>query len=233
MQQFVVVTGFINRMALGMLRKCPSLGLNDVHINVIEIAAELDRSVTRWVRELGRGDEAAARRLWRYARARLLATAKRGGNAPRSYDEEDVAQSVFGNLCLVARRGDFPDIADRDELWRLLTAMVLNKARRKARDENRHKRGGGVRHVPITDTLCDEISDPDGDPQVATIAQDECARLLRLLDREEVQLVALLKVEGYTNSEIADQIGCTRRSVQRRLNLIRDAWARELTRVVE
>jgi DNA-directed RNA polymerase specialized sigma24 family protein len=49
-----------------------------------------------------------------------------------------------------------------------------------------------------------------------------------MLERREVQLVALLRVEGYTNEEIAQQLGCTRRSVQRRINLIREVWAEEI-----
>ena len=35
------------------------------------------------------------------------------------------------------------------------------------------------------------------------------------------------RVEGYTNDEIASKLGCTRRTVQRRLNLIRDLWQRD------
>jgi DNA-directed RNA polymerase specialized sigma24 family protein len=49
-----------------------------------------------------------------------------------------------------------------------------------------------------------------------------------MLPLPEIQQVALLKVDGYTNDEIAQQLGCTRRTVQRRLNLIRDVWAEEL-----
>ncbi len=197
----------------------------------VEPLTESNPSVTRWVHELRHGDEVAARRLWEFVGARLIATARRevGQVTPRGYDEDDVAQSAFGALCASVRKGAYSDLAGRGELWQLLSVITLNKARRKARDESRRRRGGGVAHATLTEELCEQAVAPDGDPAVKVIAQDECARLLKLLDRREVRLVALLKVEGYTNTEIARQLGCTRRSVHRRLALIREVWARELS----
>ena len=57
--------------------------------------------------------------------------------------------------------------------------------------------------------------------------QEECQLLLTRLEKRDVQLVAVLKVEGYTNEEVAQQLGCSRRAVQRRLNIIRNLWANE------
>jgi DNA-directed RNA polymerase specialized sigma24 family protein len=58
--------------------------------------------------------------------------------------------------------------------------------------------------------------------------QEECQRLLGRLKKRDVQLVALLKVDGYTNEEVANRLGCTRRSVQRRLELIRHIWGEDV-----
>ena len=58
--------------------------------------------------------------------------------------------------------------------------------------------------------------------------KEECERLLKMLVRDEVKQVALLKVEGYTNEEIAGLLDCTRRTVQRRMDFIRTVWSREL-----
>ena len=49
-----------------------------------------------------------------------------GGNR-RMADEEDVAISVFGTFCLAAEDGRFPNLADRDSLWRLLVKMARTK----------------------------------------------------------------------------------------------------------
>jgi DNA-directed RNA polymerase specialized sigma24 family protein len=51
------------------------------------------------------------------------------------------------------------------------------------------------------------------------------------LDRlgdEELRRVALWKMEGYTIEEIAGQLGCVSRTVDRRLRLIRDIWERDI-----
>jgi DNA-directed RNA polymerase specialized sigma24 family protein len=54
--------------------------------------------------------------------------------------------------------------------------------------------------------------------------------LLDVLDREAPNLIlrriALLKLEGYSNKEIAQQLGCALRTVENRLMLIRSLWAK-------
>ena len=47
--------------------------------------------------------------------------------------------------------------------------------------------------------------------------------LLELLDGD-MRHIALLKLEGYTNEEIAAAMGCSLPTVERRLRLIRKAW---------
>jgi DNA-directed RNA polymerase specialized sigma24 family protein len=54
---------------------------------------------------------------------------------------------------------------------------------------------------------------------------DEYQRLLGLLGDVELRSVALWKVEGYTNEEIAEKLGCVVRSVERKLQRIRILWA--------
>jgi hypothetical protein len=100
-----------------------------------------DGSVTHWLRLLQAGDHDAARPLWvRYFRL-LLA---RGRAAPRRVaDEEDVALSAFDSFCRRAEQGLFPQLNDRDGLWRVLLALTARTAARLARDESRARRGGG------------------------------------------------------------------------------------------
>src|SRR5690606_713998 len=76
--------------------------------------------------------------LVRVARARLRDEPR------RSADEEDVALSVFDSFCRAAASGRFPELADRDSLWRLLVRMAARKAIDLQRHENRQRRGGGV-----------------------------------------------------------------------------------------
>ncbi len=56
---------------------------------------------------------------------------------------------------------------------------------------------------------------------------DECRRLLDSLPDETFRNVAVWKMEGQTNAEIAARLGCVESTVQRKLQRIRALWTRE------
>jgi DNA-directed RNA polymerase specialized sigma24 family protein len=56
---------------------------------------------------------------------------------------------------------------------------------------------------------------------------DECRRLLDRLGDESLRSVAVWKMEGQTNAAIAARLGCVASTVERKLNRIRELWARE------
>ncbi|MHC4405382.1 MAG: RNA polymerase sigma factor, partial [Planctomycetota bacterium] len=56
---------------------------------------------------------------------------------------------------------------------------------------------------------------------------ENCQRLLDCLT-PDLQTLALSKLEGYTNREIADQLDCSTPTIERRLKLIRKKWERVL-----
>ncbi len=55
-----------------------------------------------------------------------------------------------------------------------------------------------------------------------------CQRLLDLLGDEQLKRIAVWKMEGYTNQEMADRLGCVVETVERRLRLIHSIWQREM-----
>ena len=57
--------------------------------------------------------------------------------------------------------------------------------------------------------------------------EEESRQLLESLADDGLQQIVLLKMEGYTNQEVADKRGCKLRTVERKLRLIRQLWARE------
>jgi hypothetical protein len=103
-------------------------------------------SVTRMIAPLQAGDSAAVQQLWQRYFHRLVGLARaRLASAPRRVaDEEDVALSAFDSFCRNAEQGRFPDLSDRDRLWRLLVVMTARKAGHLRRDQARLKRGGGA-----------------------------------------------------------------------------------------
>jgi DNA-directed RNA polymerase specialized sigma24 family protein len=55
-------------------------------------------------------------------------------------------------------------------------------------------------------------------------AADECRRLLDNLGDETLRTLAVGKLEGYTNTDLAGRLGCSLATVERKLALIRRIW---------
>jgi DNA-directed RNA polymerase specialized sigma24 family protein len=189
-----------------------------------------DGSVTRWLGLLQAGDPAAAQQLWeRYFRRLVgLARARLHGTPRRAADEEDVALSAFDSFCRNAERGRFPQLADRDSLWRLLVTLTARKAAHQVRDEGRQKRGGGASPVGDAEAVLAEALSREPSPEFAAGVAEACQRLLVRLGDRDLRAVALLRMEGYSVEEVADKLGCVPRSVKRKLALIRTVWEKEI-----
>src|SRR5262249_7845636 len=101
-------------------------------------------SISRWLGQLQDGDSLAIQNVWQRYFHRLVSPArKKLLYGPRQMaDEEDVALSAFDSFCRNAEQGRFPQLSDRDSLWRLLVTFTLRKAAHHLRDEARLKRGG-------------------------------------------------------------------------------------------
>lgn len=201
--------------------------------------AEGEGSVTHWIDGLKGGDAAAAQPLWeryyarlvRLARAKLRAT----GHGSPVEDEEDAALSAFNSFCDGAARGRFPLLTDRDDLWRLLVVITARKACAQVQRRTRQKRGGGqvlaeggLAGGEMDDAPAFElITGHEPTPEFAAMVAEEYRRLLESLGDDALRQVALDRMEGYTNDEIAARLGCARRTVARRLDLIRKIWMAE------
>jgi len=193
-------------------------------------------SVSQWLDQLQAGSALAAEQLWQRYFHRLAGLARQQlhGVACPSGDEEDVALSVLDSFCRAAGQGRFPEMTDRDSLWRLLVVMTARKAANLRRAEGRYKRGGGKQarreEAPeeSPEVLLEQVLSRELTPEQVVQMREECERLLRGLGDDELRRVALWRLEGYTVEEIAARLGCAERSVKRRLRLIRSIWEREL-----
>jgi len=197
-------------------------------------------SITRWLGDLKEGDQAAAQPLWERYFARLVVVARgklrRMRRTTADEDEEDAALSAFNSFCAGAAQGRFPKLADREDLWRLLVVITARKAIAQAQRQGRKKRGSG--RVVDEATLfgkdfdgsagslagLERIAAAGPTPEFAAMMAEECQRLLGALGDEDLRQVAISRMEGYNNDEIADQLGCARRTIARRLDLIRQTW---------
>lgn len=197
-------------------------------------------SITRWLGDLKEGRQAAAQPLWERYFARLVVVARgklrRMRRTTADEDEEDAALSAFNSFCAGAAQGRFPKLADRDDLWRLLVVITARKAIAQAQRQGRKKRGSG-RVVDEATLFGGDFDGSEGSlagleriaasgptPEFAAMMAEECQRLLDALNDDDLRRVAISRMEGYNNDEIADQLGCARRTVARRLDLIRQTW---------
>jgi DNA-directed RNA polymerase specialized sigma24 family protein len=189
-----------------------------------------DGSITHLITRLKEGDHAAAEGLWRAYFERLVALARvRLRGATRLADEEDVALSAFDSFYRGVERGRFPVLEDRDDLWQVLFVLTVRKAINLVKHEGRRSRGGG-RLVSLADLEgepLDEVIGSEPSPDLAAQMVEECRRLLGRLNDETLRSVALWKMEGQTNREIAVSLGCIEQTVERKLRRIRGLWARE------
>ena len=107
----------------------------------------------------------------------------------------------------------------------------MRKADELARRERRQKRGGArvAREAALTDSGpgLAQIAGCEPTPAFAALIADELGRLLDGLGDETLRRVAHLRLEGYSNEEVAQRLGCTLRSVERKLERIRKTWERE------
>jgi DNA-directed RNA polymerase specialized sigma24 family protein len=183
----------------------------------------VEDTVTAWIDDLMAGDSAAAQQLWERYFTRLVGLARKIlQDVPRrAADEEDVALSAFKSFCHRAAQGKFPRLEDRDDLWKILMTITVRKATRLMRRERRRQ---GSQEWEF---LRDQIAGQEPTPEFAAAVNDELERLLGLLTDEKLRMTALLKLEGYTNREIAQRFSRSTSFVERKLHLIRLVWSQE------
>lgn len=196
-------------------------------------------SVSVWLGQLKIGDREAFCQLWERYFAQLVELGRRRLRAgpTRGADEEDVALSAFNSFFEGIGRGRFPRLEDRDDLWQVLLLLTRQKAINLLQREGRQKRGGGkVRHLSA---LADEGSAADvfaaivgAEPAADFAAEvaEECRRRLDGLPDDRLRALAVDKMEGYANEEIATRMQCSVATVERKLKLIRSLWSQSASK---
>ena len=193
-------------------------------------------SVSQLIQQLHNGPTEAAYVLWNRFIDRLIdAARKQLRNLPRrSFDEEDVALAAFDAFLRGAKEGRFKKLDSRDDLWQVLAMLTERKAIAVIRRELAEKRGGGqVRGESVFEKILGnssleagllQVGDPE--PQGIEVFTIEVRERLEQLGDERLRNIALLKFEGFENQEIAEQIGIALRTVERKLQLIRNSWSK-------
>ena len=180
-------------------------------------------SVTRLIRAAQCDRESAVGPLLAVYFERLVQLArKRLQDLPgmAAYDEDLALRSFYSVYRRLRDRERPLQLAGRDDLWRLLAARTISRAI----DLIRRHRPAEVPGAYDPEQLLSR----EPTPEEAASTADECRRLLDALEDPELRQVALWKVEGYTNEEIAARLDCVSRTVERKVRRIRLLWKHEL-----
>lgn len=207
---------------------------------------ESEDSVTIWIDGIKAGDGADIGRLWDRYFERLvrLAGARLPSHCRRAFDEEDVALSAFRSFCDRAGRGQFPQLSDRDDLWRLLATITVRKALETMRHQTRQKRGGG-RVLGESALLVGggggggddgdggsgegvaEVLSREPTPEEVARFADDYARFLDRLKDPALREIAVRRLDGHSTQEIARALEVSTKTIDRKLQLIRAIWSQD------
>lgn len=193
-----------------------------------------DPPITELLQQVLMGKDEAITRLFECYYPKLVCFAENKiQGAPRQMaDGEDIAACAITSFCQAVKLGRFSKLRNRQGLWRLLRKITANKAIDHWRRETCATRGGGkTQNEPgagdsnrayggLDQWLIDKNT-----PESEVLTVETCNERLKVLS-PHLRDVALAKLEGDTNREVAERLGITQRTVESSLKTIRKKWKR-------
>lgn len=178
-------------------------------------------SVSREIEGVKQKDPQAVQDLWERCFRQLRRMARRKlGNLPGAVaDSEDVASEVFACLCRGIAADRWPQLDNREDLWRILFTLTRHKAIDLIRRETAPKHGGGAFQYWSGDVAAEGLG-----PEDIVILDDQLSHLLGKLPDESFRKIARLKLKLHTVPEMAEILGYAPRTIERKLSLIRKIW---------
>ena len=166
-----------------------------------------------WLEDLAEGKSNAVEEFWMNYGDSLQRVAERqiASWLRRRVDPEDVVQSACRTFFRRAGAGDF-SLENKDDLWKLLLTITLNKVRMQARFHSAQRRGA----LESASLEQDDAQHPGVSVEEAVEFADAFGKILSSLGSAEGDVIRL-KLDGYSHAEIAEQLQCTERTVGRLL----------------
>lgn len=202
-------------------------------------------SVTLLIHRAKAGDHSAADDLLSICIPRLIEIARKFQIAQHSTAKggSDFAMLASAKFWQGLVEGRLQTLSSRENLWPLLLRMTMQEAKNHARSELTQKRGAGNQvlaseippsslgsarptknarvHEVRREQQLDDIQSPSNETVQELERVSAVAEFLEALPFD-LREVAVLRLLGYRNSEIAACRNCAERSVERKLKLIRD-----------
>lgn len=180
-----------------------------------------DRTLANQCQE---GDERAFGAIWeRYGQKLInLANSRISKRLSTRIEPEDVVQSVFRTFFGRVQQNRFT-FEQENDLWKLLVSMTMNKLRNKVDWHTAAKRNVKSERSIEGNSSLPSAYDVDGEsPSPAAVVAfiDLLQHFLQGL-REQDRQILELRLQDLTQQEIAEQVGCTERTVRRVLERVR------------
>ncbi len=179
-------------------------------------------------------DDDFVEELWALYYVRLKAAIQSRVRSIRSplADESQIALSALDSFVQRAKHGQFPALAAKDEMWRLLKTIALRKTNDARKMLRAQKRGGGQTVLGQSDLATDDgpamgvdaAASRDPSPSSDLEVSDLFVHLLDSLPDDRQRDIVLLRLQGGTFHEIADCLGISTRTVLRTIASIEESW---------
>jgi len=151
------------------------------------------------------------------------------GDSPRCVsDDEDVVICAFAAFLRRTRDGAYGMMHTRDDLWRLLVAITRTYAWKQSRFFGRMRRRMTVKDPRASEWMLRQLACKCPPPDVLASVSDSLRVLIERLDDPELKEVAMGRLHGLTNEEIAANQNRSIRTIERRLVLIRKVWNEQI-----
>ncbi len=181
--------------------------------------------VSRLFEKLQQGDESAIAKIWSYFAADLAKIARQrlSTESKRIYDEDDACISAFRSFCSAAMKGKINSQLNRDSLLRMLIVFTSRKASNRNR-YSKSQRRNVQKTFEIESADLEEQAPSQSPAEVAIDFLDACDVMFSKLDDPLLKEICWMKMEGYEDKEIAEKLGKSTRTIQRKCEVIRRNW---------
>ncbi len=176
-----------------------------------------------------RGDQDAAREIVDRYLDRLLTLARRriSQRLASRVDPEDIVQSVFRTFFVRLKEGQFV-FQDQDDLCKLLMRITLHKTLRQVAYHKAAKRDPSL-ETPQGSHHSEQLSalfDQEPTQEATVTFLDQLEHFLTQLRPQEREILEM-RLQGFSNEEIAKKLGIYDRKIRRVIEHVRDIALKE------
>jgi len=135
-------------------------------------------------------------------------------------EPEDLGGSVMRTVFRRKAEGRF-HFEDEESLWKQLVVITLRRVANKVRDAKAQKRGGGRATVTLDEMITTSESP---DPSHAAELLEIVSKIGEQLD-DVGRCIFEMRMAGYDHAEIAAELKCSTKTIQRKVNLIKQLFS--------